>query len=281
MIISGKLLAADIKQEIADNIKEKNIKPVLAVVLVGDNEASHIYVNNKKKTAHEVGMECQIHHLPADVVEEDIVDVVSSLNSNKDVNGIIVQLPLPRGVDAHKIISLISPEKDVDGLGTYNAGLLLMGDKRAVIAATPKGVLHMLGSTGVSLEGKNALVIGRSNIVGKPMMSLLLNSDCTVTVAHSKTVDLPNMCKQYDIVIVACGVPKLVKKEWIKKDAIVIDVGINRLADGTLCGDVDFAEVYDVASYISPVPGGVGPMTVVMLIKNTYEAYLRQNNLSL
>lgn len=280
MIISGKLLAEEIKQEIAQNIKQKNIKPVLAVVLVGENEASRIYVNNKKKIAMEVGMECLVHHLPKETREEDVSDIVKMLNDDNNVNGIIVQLPLPREMDSHKIISLISPEKDVDGLGTYNAGLLLMGDKRAITAATPRGVLHMLNSTGVSLQGKNALVIGRSNIVGKPMMSLLLNSDCTVTVAHSKTLDLQNMCKQYDIVIVACGVPNLVKKDWIKKGAIVIDVGINRLPDSKLCGDVDFVGVSEVASYISPVPGGVGPMTVVMLIQNTYEAFLRQNNVS-
>ncbi|MDR1694904.1 MAG: bifunctional 5,10-methylenetetrahydrofolate dehydrogenase/5,10-methenyltetrahydrofolate cyclohydrolase [Lactobacillaceae bacterium] len=273
-IIDGKALAEEIKQKIAEGILKNNIVPVLAVVLVGNNEASHIYVKNKKKTAAEVGMDCRVFELPESSVQKEIEALVDKLNNDKNINGIIVQLPLPRGIDANNIISLISPEKDVDGLGVYNAGRLAMGEPN-IVAATPKGILYMLKSAAGDLTGKNAVVVGRSNIVGRPVSSLLLNSDCTVTIAHSKTKNLQEVAKAADIIIAACGCPKIIKKDWVKKGAIVIDVGINRI-DGKISGDVDFDEVKDIASYISPVPGGVGPMTVAMLIDNTYNACLKQ-----
>lgn len=273
-IIDGKILASNIRKKVAEGIIHNSIMPVLAVVLVGKNEASQIYVKNKKKAASEVGMHCDVYALSCDTTQKNVEDLVNSLNKNKNVHGIIVQLPLPDGMNEKEIISLISPVKDVDGLGVYNVGMLAMGESN-IVAATPKGVLYMLKSVCEDLTSKNAVVIGRSNIVGRPMSSLLLNNDCTVTIVHSKTKDLSNIVKQSDIVIAACGCPKMIKKDWIKKGAIVIDVGINRV-DGKICGDVDFDEVKEIASYISPVPGGVGPMTVAMLIDNTYNACLKQ-----
>lgn len=273
-IIDGKALASEIRQNVAEGIVKNSIAPVLAVVLVGDNEASQIYVRNKKKAAFEVGMDCQVFELPQNATQKEVEELVVKLNTNKDINGIIVQLPLPNGINSREVVSLISPIKDVDGLGAYNAGLLAMGEPN-IIAATPKGVLYMLKSVCSDLSGKNAIVIGRSNIVGRPMASLLLNNNCTVTIAHSKTKDIQNITKQADIVVSACGCSKIIKKDWVKKGAIVIDVGINRI-DGNICGDVDFDEVNEIASYISPVPGGVGPMTVAMLIDNTYNACLKQ-----
>lgn len=278
-VIDGKALAAEIKLDLAEKILELESRPALAVVLVGDNPASSIYVNNKKKLAQEIGMECEVHHLSASSSEEEVISLVEKLDVNKDINGIIVQLPLPEHMDSLKIISLISQEKDVDGLGPYNAGLLQMMDEKAVIAATPKGIMYMIDSLGLNLRGKNAVVIGRSNIVGRPISNLLTNTDMTVTVAHSYTLNLPEICKNADILVVACGCPKLVKKDWVKDGAVIIDVGITRLENGKLSGDVDYDEVFDVAGYITPVPGGVGPMTVAMLMKNTYEAYVKQRNL--
>lgn len=273
-IIDGKSLAESIKKNIAQGVEKNNVKGILAVILVGDNESSHIYVRSKRKQFLEVGIECIVNELPKETKQEDLEKMVSRLNADKSINGIMVQLPLPEGLDDKKIISLISPEKDVDGLGIYNAGMLAQGEPN-IVAATPKGILYMLKSVCAELEGKNAVVVGRSKIVGRPMASLLLNNDCTVTIAHSKTKDLKEITKQADILVVACGCPKIIKKDWVKTGAVVIDVGINRV-DGKICGDVDFDEVSEVASYISPVPGGVGPMTVAMLIDNTYNACLQQ-----
>ena len=275
-IISGKELAEKIKEELTFEVSQFAQKPVLAVVLVGNNDASKIYVNNKKKMAEAIGIDCRIFALSEETSEQEIKSLVKNLADDKEVNGIMVQLPLPESISSRDVLELIPADKDVDGLGAYNTGLLHQNDKRAIVAATPQGVLQMLGSTGVSLAGKNAVVIGRSNIVGRPMSSLLLNHDCTVTVAHSKTKNIEEVVKQADIVVAACGQAKIVKKDWIKKGAIVIDVGSNRDENGKLCGDVDFADVLDVAGYVSPVPGGVGPMTVIMLMKNTCLAYKRQ-----
>ena len=275
-VIDGKILAAKVREELAAKIADCAKTPVLAVVLVGNNEASRIYVRNKQKAAQEVGIKCDIHELPADVTQAQLQQFIENLNHNPEINGIIIQQPLPQHLEVLPLLQLIEPKKDVDGFGPINLGLLVLRSSQAVIAATPKGILRMLNSTGVNLQGKHVVIIGRSNIVGKPLAQLLLNQDCTVTVTHSKTQNLPQITATADIVIAACGCPKMVEASWLKPEAIVIDVGINRGQDGKLCGDVDFDGVLDKVSFISPVPGGVGPMTVAMLLENTYEAYLRQ-----
>ena len=275
-VIDGKILAVKVREELAAKIADCAKTPVLAVVLIGNNEASRIYVRNKQKAAQEVGIKCDIHELPADVTQAQLQQFIENLNHNPEINGIIIQQPLPQHLEVLPLLQLIEPKKDVDGFGPINLGLLVLRSSQAVIAATPKGILRMLNSTGVNLQGKHVVIIGRSNIVGKPLAQLLLNQDCTVTVTHSKTQNLPQITATADIVIAACGCPKMVEASWLKPEAIVIDVGINRGQDGKLCGDVDFDGVLDKVSFISPVPGGVGPMTVAMLLENTYEAYLRQ-----
>ena len=274
--IDGKSMAQNLREELAKRVNELNKKPHLAVILVGNDEASIIYDRNKKKAAEDIGMTCNIHHLPEETTEDKIIELINNLNNDSDVNGIIVQMPLPKHLDADKIVEQIRTDKDVDGFGFYNMGLLHSNNKNAFVAATPQGVLYMLQKTLGDLSGLHAVIIGRSNIVGRPLASLLLNNHCTVTVAHSKTKNLPELTKQADIVVAACGVAKMVKKDWIKDGATVIDVGINRI-DGKLCGDVDFNEVKEVAGFITPVPGGVGPMTVAMLMNNTLLAYIKQN----
>lgn len=276
-IIDGKLMAQNLRKELAEEIKKLDKQPHLAVILVGNDEASIIYDRNKKKAAEDIGMTCDIHHLPENSSEKEVISLINELNNNINVNGIIVQMPLPKHLDSNKIIEQIQANKDVDGFGFYNMGLLHSNNKNAFVAATPQGVLHMLQKTLGDLSGLHAVIIGRSNIVGRPLASLLLNNHCTVTVAHSKTKNLSELTKQADIVVAACGVAKMVKKDWIKNGATVIDVGINRI-DGKLCGDVDFEEVKEVAGFITPVPGGVGPMTVAMLMNNTLRAYIKQNN---
>ena len=275
-VIDGKILAAKVREELAAKIADCDKTPVLAVVLIGNNEASRLYVRNKQKAAQEVGIKCDIHELPDDVTQAQLQQFIENLNHNPEINGIIIQQPLPQHLEVLPLLQLIEPKKDVDGFGPINLGLLVLRSSQAVIAATPKGILRMLNSTGVNLQGKHVVIIGRSNIVGKPLAQLLLNQDCTVTVTHSKTQNLPQITATADIVIAACGCPKMVEASWLKPEAIVIDVGINRGQDGKLCGDVDFDGVLDKVSFISPVPGGVGPMTVAMLLENTYEAYLRQ-----
>ena len=275
-VIDGKSMAQNLREELAKRVNELNKKPHLAVILVGNDEASIIYDRNKKKAAEDIGMTCNIHHLPEETTEDKIIELINNLNNDSDVNGIIVQMPLPKLLNADKIVEQIRTDKDVDGFGFYNMGLLHSNNKNAFVAATPQGVLYMLQKTLGDLSGLHAVIIGRSNIVGRPLASLLLNNHCTVTVAHSKTKNLPELTKQADIVVAACGVAKMVKKDWIKDGATVIDVGINRI-DGKLCGDVDFDEVKEVAGFITPVPGGVGPMTVAMLMNNTLLAYIKQN----
>ena len=277
MILDGKALAAEIRADLRKKIDKLNseIMPILAVVLVGNIEASKIYVKNKKKAADEVGIGCEVIELNDSIGERALLEVIYELNDNPHINGIIVQLPLPEHINPLKVLSAISPMKDVDGFNPYNAGLLACKEPSAVVSATPKGILRLLQSANIELEGKHAVIIGRSNIVGRPVSMLLLNNDCTVTITHSKTKNLNKVVREADIVIAACGCAKLVKKDWIKSGAIVIDVGINRI-DGKLCGDVDFEDVKEVASYITPVPGGVGPMTVAMLLENTYEAAKKQ-----
>ncbi len=276
-IIDGRALAVELRSEVAQKVAAHDLKPNLAVVLVGNDEASLIYDRNKQKAAQEVGMDCHIYHLEENITEVELLELIDQLNEDVRVNGILVQLPLPKHINTLNILTRISPEKDVDGFNPYNAGLLLNNSPYAVVPATPKGILYMLERVFSDLSGKKAVVIGRSNIVGKPLAALLLNHNCTVTVVHSKTLDTESIVAQADIVIAACGKPKIVTENWIKPGACVIDVGINRI-NGKICGDVDFDNVQLKAGYITPVPGGVGPMTIAMLLLNTYEAFARQNH---
>lgn len=275
-LIDGKKIADEILETLKSEIELTHAKPCLAIVWVGNNESSKIYVRNKIKAAKKVGIETKLLKFDASVDEDTLCQEISTLNKSKKITGVIVQQPLPPQISLDKVLTQISPLKDVDGFGVQNMGLLSLNLGKGLIAATPKGVLRLLQATGENLSGKHVVIIGRSKIVGRPLASLLLNHDCTVTVTHTKTLELQHIVKTADIVVAACGAPLLVKKDWIKKGAIVIDVGINRV-DGRLCGDVDFENVAPVCSYISPVPGGVGPMTVAMLLENTYQAYLAQH----
>ena len=276
IILDGKKLAIQLQNILAKEIARLPASPTLAVVVIGDNPASAIYVRNKEKAAQKVGIKCIVLKFAEDITQQELEIQIKQLNLSNEINGIIIQQPVPQHLDIFKLLTLIHPQKDVDGFSPLNLGLLTMGDTQAIKAATPKGIMRLLQETGISLSGKNAIVIGRSNIVGKPMAQMLLQADCTVTIAHSKTQNLYLLVKQADIVVAACGVPYLVKDDWIKNGAIVIDVGINKI-NGKLCGDVDFEAVKNKVSYITPVPGGVGPMTVTMLLQNTYEAFIRQN----
>ncbi|MDO4184499.1 MAG: bifunctional 5,10-methylenetetrahydrofolate dehydrogenase/5,10-methenyltetrahydrofolate cyclohydrolase [Rhodospirillales bacterium] len=276
-IIDGKLMAQELREQLAQKVAHLPTAPHLAVILVGNDEASIIYDRNKKKAAEAIGMQCTIHHLDENTTQEELLQLIHQLNIDSAVNGIIVQMPLPKHLNSEQIIESIDHAKDVDGFGIYNIGLLHSNDSSAMVAATPQAVLYMLQQTLGNIAGKHAVIIGRSNIVGRPLASLLLNNRCTVTIAHSKTVNLPQIAASADILVSACGVAKLVKKEWIKPGATVIDVGINRI-DGKLCGDVDFDEAKEIAEHITPVPGGVGPMTVTMLLNNTLRAYIEQNS---
>jgi len=274
MIIDGKTIAAGIREEVrveVDRLKrEKGITPALAVILVGDNPASRIYVKNKGKASSEAGIRSIEHILPQDAKEKEILSLISRLNNDPSVHGILVQLPLPAHIDEHSIVEAVSPQKDVDGFHPYNIGRLVTG-RPTFEPCTPKGIMKLLDATGVPLSGKEAIVIGRSNIVGKPLALMLLKRDSTVTICHSKTENLPEKIHSSDIVIAAIGKAGFVKGEWIKQGAVVIDVGINRTDKG-LVGDVEFREAGERASYITPVPGGVGPMTIAMLLSNTVEA---------
>lgn len=286
--IDGKSLALRVREELAAKIKDLEVRPVLAVILAGDNAASQIYVRNKQKAAEKIGMKCDVYFLNADVAEQELFSLIDGLNKNPAVNGILVQLPLPPHLDTFSVLERISPNKDVDGFSLHNLGALMKGREDGIIAATPKAVLELLFEvkrmSGVKageeydFSGKNAVIIGRSQIVGRPLSALLLNHNCTVTVAHSKTKNLQEICSQADILVAACGCPEMVKADWVKEGAVVIDVGINRI-DGRLCGDVAYSEVKHKASYLTPVPGGVGPMTIAMLLANTYQVFLEQNGL--
>lgn len=276
-IIDGKKTAAEIRENLKEKISRMAKKPKLAVVLVGHDGPSEIYVRNKQKAASEVGIETELHAFEENVSQSELESLIEKLNSDSTVNGILVQLPLPQGIDSSKLLMKINPIKDVDGFHPLNIGLLQNASKEGTIAATPKGVLRLIRQTGAELSGLNALVIGRSIIVGKPMAMLLLNQDCTVTIAHSHTKNLKELCQNADIVVSATGCGKMVKADWLKKGAMVLDVGISRDKNGKLCGDVDFENAKEVASFITPVPGGVGPMTIAMLLENTFEAYLKQN----
>ena len=271
-ILDGKVISARVKEEVKAGAlafeKAHGRKPGLDVVLVGEDPASQVYVASKERTSVEIGMRGQVHRLPADVPQAELIAKVEALNVQADVDGILVQLPLPRGLDAEQVVHTIDPAKDVDGLHPINAGLLASGG-RGLRPCTPSGCMRMLAETGVELSGKRAIVVGRSNLVGKPIAFMLLEKNCTVTLAHSRTKDLDQRVGEADIVIAAVGVPELIKGSWIREGAIVIDVGINRIAPKKLVGDVEFATAKERASWITPVPGGVGLMTVAMLMQNT------------
>lgn len=276
-IIDGKQAAAELRSELAQIISEKNLAPGLAVILVGDDPASQVYVRNKITACEKTGIKSYEHKLPADSSRDDIATLIATLNKDSDVHGILLQLPLPdhlAGVQ-EELVQMIAPEKDVDGLTTINAGKLILGHKDGMVPCTPQGSLILIKKIQPDLTGLHAVVIGRSNLFGKPMAQLLLAENCTVTQCHSRTKDLAGICRQADIVIAAVGRAQMVKGDWIKPGAIVIDVGINRNDDGKLVGDVAFDEAVKVASAITPVPGGVGPMTIACLLKNTLKAAQR------
>ncbi len=251
----------------------------LAVVIVGDNPASRVYVNSKKKACEEVGFNSYEYALPEETTQQELLDLVEVLNNDEKVNGILVQLPLPKQIDENAIINAISPDKDVDAFHPFNVGKIMIGEY-AFLPCTPAGIMELIDSTGVEIAGKSCVVIGRSNIVGKPMSMLLLHRSGTVTVCHSKTKNLKEICQNADILVAAVGRPNFVTGDMVKEGAVVIDVGINRMEDGKLCGDVNFAEAEKKASYITPVPGGVGPMTIAMLMKNTLTAAMIKNNIT-
>lgn len=275
-IIDGKAAAAALRAEIGREVAAikaaRGLVPGLHVVLVGEDPASKVYVASKEKLAVEVGMNSVAHRLPAETTEADLLAKLAELNADDNVDGILVQLPLPKHIDTGRIIDAIDPAKDVDGLHPINAGLLA-GGKNGLVPCTPLGCMLLLKQALPTLSGLDAVVIGRSELVGRPVAQLLLQADCTVTIAHSRTRDLPAVVRRADIVIAAVGRPRMVKGDWIKPGATVIDVGINRLPDGKLAGDVDFAEAVKVAGAITPVPGGVGPMTIACLLKNTLTAF--------
>ena len=274
-IIDGITIAQKLQLEIASQIKDLTSNglraPGLAVIIVGENPASKIYVDKKRKMCLELGIISKDYNLPDNLSESELLKLIADLNKDHSIDGILVQLPLPKHIDSNKILENILPDKDVDGFHPYNIGKLSLG-KPALRPCTPKGILTLLQSTGVDLKGMDAVVIGASNIVGKPMAMELINARSTVTVCRSTTRDLPKIVRQADIVIAATGVAQMVKGDWIKQGAIVIDVGINRLADGKLVGDVDFEQAKERAGWITPVPGGVGPMTVITLMENTLYA---------
>jgi methylenetetrahydrofolate dehydrogenase (NADP+)/methenyltetrahydrofolate cyclohydrolase len=277
-IIDGKAVAEKIRSEIGKEVKKlkrsRKIVPGLAVVLVGENEASKIYVKNKIAACEKVGMKSFHYHLPEKTSEKKLLQFIAKLNRNRKIHGILVQLPLPSHIHPDRIVEAIDPKKDVDGLHPYNLGRLAVG-KPVFVPCTPAGILRILDEIKFDCTGKEAVVVGRSNIVGKPIAFLLLSRNATVSMCHSKTKDLLIKMKMADLIIAAAGVAQLVKGAWVKKGAVVIDVGINRSQDGRLVGDVDFKTVEPVASYITPVPGGVGPMTITMLLWNTLEAAKR------
>ena len=278
-IIDGKKISAAVKAEVAAGVaalKERRIETGLAVVLVGDDPASRVYVNNKKKACALCGIRSFEYTLPADTKEEELLTLVGKLNADPAVNGILVQLPLPPQIDEQKVIAAIAPEKDVDAFTEGNVGRIMIGDYH-FLPCTPAGCMTLIDSTGVSVDGKNCVVVGRSNIVGKPMAMLLLHRNGTVTICHSHTKNLAEICSQADILVSAVGKAGFITAPMVKEGAVVIDVGMNRNAEGKLCGDVDFEAVEKKAGFITPVPGGVGPMTIAMLMRNTLTAAKLQN----
>ena len=273
-IIDGKAISAQIKEELkikAAAMKEEGIEVTLAVIQVGTDPASSVYVGNKKKACEYIGIESLSYELPENVTQKELISLIEKLNEREDVNGILVQLPLPEHIDEDAVIRAIAPKKDVDGFHPQSVGALCIGQK-GFVSCTPAGIIQLLKRSGIEIAGKECVVIGRSNIVGKPMALLLLRENGTVTIAHSRTKNLKEVTKRADILIVAVGKPKMITKEYVKEGAVVIDVGIHRNENNKLCGDVDYDDVAPVCSAITPVPGGVGPMTIAMLMQNVVES---------
>lgn len=278
-IINGKEIAENILNNIKKEVESYDVKPTLAVIIVGCNPASKVYVKNKIKKSEFLGFNSILKELPENTTKEELLDVIKNLNEDKNVNGILLQLPLPKGLDEKDFLDEISPIKDVDGFTTYNSGKLFKGEKPYAVACTPKGIIKLLETKNINLEGKLAVVIGRSNIVGKPIAALLLQKNATVIQAHSKTKNLPEILKLADVIISATGKEEFIKGDMVKEGAVIIDVGITRNKNGKLTGDVDFESVNKKVSYITPVPGGVGPMTIASLMENTLELYKLQKGL--
>lgn len=270
-IIDGKLISGLIKDELKEKVAVLNQDITLAVIQVGNDPASSVYVGNKKKACAYIGIKSLSYELPEDITEEALITLIESLNTRPDVHGILVQLPLPGHIDEDSVIKAISPVKDVDGFHPQNVGKLCIGQK-GFISCTPAGIIQLLKRSNIEIVGKECVVVGRSNIVGKPMALLLLRENATVTICHSKTKDLKEVCKRADILVAAIGKPKFITKEYVKEGAVIIDVGMNRDENNKLCGDVDYSDVLEVVSAITPVPGGVGPMTIAMLMNNCLEA---------
>ena len=276
LIIDGKKISSEIKDELKEKIAELSLNGIqitLAVIQVGNDPASTVYVGNKKKACEYVGIRSLSYELPESTTQEELLELVSKLNEDSSVNGILVQLPLPRHIDEDTVIQTIDPNKDVDGFHPINVGKLSIG-QRGIISCTPAGIIQLLKRSNISIEGKECVIIGRSNIVGKPMSMLMLKENATVTICHSRTKQLEEVAKRADILIAAIGKPKFITKDFVKDGAVVIDVGMNRDENNKLCGDVDYNDVYDKVSAITPVPGGVGPMTIAMLMSNCVESAL-------
>lgn len=281
IIIDGKLVAQEVKAKVSKKVKElqeNGITPGLAVIIIGNNQASRIYVNNKKKACAEVSIYSKEYALPDTTSQKELIELISKLNNDDSINGILVQLPLPNHINEKAVIEAIDPLKDVDAFHEINVGKIMIGEYD-LLPCTPAGIIELLNSQNIEIEGKHCVVVGRSNIVGKPMAMLLLHRNGTVTICHSKTKNLKEICKNADILIAAVGKAKFITSDMVKKGAVVIDVGMNKDENSKLCGDVDFDNVEKIASYITPVPGGVGPMTIAMLMKNTVTAASLQNRI--
>lgn len=280
--MDGKAVSAQVKEAVfqeVEALKAQGIRPGLAVVIVGDDPASRIYVNNKKKACEATGIYSEEYALPAGTTQAELLDLIRTLNEKPEISGILVQSPLPEGLDEAAVVETIDPKKDVDAFHAYNVGKIMIGDY-TFLPCTPAGVIELIRSAGIEIAGKTCVVVGRSNIVGKPMAMLLLHNNGTVTICHSRTKNLPEVCRTADILVSAVGKAHFITADMVRPGAVVIDVGMNRDEHGKLCGDVDFEAVEPIASYITPVPGGVGPMTIAMLMKNTVAAAKLQNGIA-
>lgn len=279
IILDGRETAKKITEKLRLEVEKLDVKPTLAVIIIGCNPASKVYVKNKEKKALEIGFNSIVIELDENITKDELEKTIKELNEDKNVNGILLQLPLPKHLNEKDYLDLIDPKKDVDGFSSYNSGKLLKNDSPYAIPCTPKGIIRLLDEYNIDIEGRVSTVIGRSNIVGKPVSILLLNRNSTVIMTHTKTKNLEHFTKSADILICAAGKKEMIKKEMIKENAVIIDVGITRDIDGRLKGDVDFDDTKDKASYITPVPGGIGPMTIAMLMENTYELYKIQKGI--
>lgn len=277
MILDGKLTAATVRKQVAENVKRLNDTVTAALIMVGDNQASQVYVRNKQKACDEVGINVESYLLEENTSQKELLNIIDKCNKDPKINGILVQLPLPSHIEEKTVINAISPEKDIDGLNMVNQGKLMVGEE-GLVPATPKGVITLLKSNNIEITGKNVVIVGRSKLVGKPLAMLMLKENATVTVAHSKTVNLKEVTKRADILVAAVGKAKFITADMVKRDAVVVDVGINRF-DGKLCGDVDYQAVSEVAKFITPVPGGVGPMTIAELLENILKCYKIQHEM--